>query len=184
MIAYDLNDLLQEPEPILLTRVVWGETRNRPEASSQGVAAVFLVRAASDYGGYGRTLRTQLLTPYQSHALNLTVVVVANPSYTPSEGEPENHAVTMNPTLETGGPENLTAIYEMALPMYNAMLQGDYSLLPAGYTGPDAPDTFGGDGRSNTFEHKGGGIWPWPGMQRAVTTPRLPRGKQAWMEGF
>jgi hypothetical protein len=180
MIAYDLNDLLQEPEPILLTRVVWGETRNRPEASPQGVAAVFLVRAVSDYGGYGRTLRAQLLKPHQS----LTLSPATDPSSPLAVEAQPNYPVTMNPTLETNGPENFAAIYEMALPMHNAMLQGDYSLLPDGYTGPDAPNAFWGDGMRHHFEHNSLGIWPWPGMQREVTTPRLPRGKQAWMEGF
>jgi RHS repeat-associated protein len=184
MIAHDLNDLLQEPEPVLLTRVTFGEARNRPEARPKLVAAVYLARAASNYNGYGRTLRAQLLKPYQSHALNLTVVVVDNPSYTPWEGEPENHAATMNPTLETDGAEIFADLYAMTLPMYNAMLQGDDSLLPAEVTGPEAWNAFVGDGYRNTFSHDSSGIWPWPGMQRAMTTPRLPRGKQAWMEGY
>ena len=184
MIAHDLNDLLQEPEPVLLTRVTFGEARNRPEARPKLVAAVYLARAASNYNGYGRTLRAQLLKPYQSHALNLTVVVVDNHSYTPWEGEQENHAATMNPTLETDGAEIFADLYAMTLPMYNAMLQGDDSLLPAEVTGPEAWNAFVGDGYRNTFSHDSSGIWPWPGMQRAMTTPRLPRGKQAWMEGY
>ncbi len=180
MIAHDLNDLRQESEPVLLTRVVWGETRNKPDAAPRKVTAVFMVRAASNYGGYGRTLRAQLLKPHQSLALS----PATDPSSPLAAEAQPNYPVTMNPTLETNGPENFAAIYEMVLPMYNAMLQDDYSLLPDGYTGPDAPNAFWGDGVRHHFEHDPSSIWPWPGMQREVTIPRLPRGKQAWMEGF
>jgi len=128
-----LEDLQKEPEAMLVTRVVFGEARGGPPERWRWVAATIVVRAASNYGGFGFSIHAQVLHPYQYSVFD-HVTTGTNPG--------ENHMKTLDPCLERGGEKRFGEIYRVVAPMVEAALQGNYSRLPLEFRGPDAYDSF------------------------------------------
>ena len=176
--ATSLADLQNEPEPVLLARVIYGEARGEPTEGQKELAGSVLVRAAENFVKYGNSVTAQVLRYGQYSEFN---PLTKDPGNTPSLSG--NTASAMDPTQDPTDPtgiQDFHTIYDtLAKPMYEAMHHGSDVLQPEDETGPNAIDSVlaiaaqlpsgavaTAYGKQNFFQYPDSArTWPWSAVQ-------------------